>query len=207
MRETSESFDYRPAKKFKLSPEKGEGKGKARMIDVEIVDSEEEVDQLTMSQKEHEHDADVGGALDSWAGSSTEVHSLRSPATSPVVSSPSLAKLLHPTNQSPPPPHVHRKRKRPSEPQPPPLDQSSLLTAYTCPICFSSPTNATLTPCGHIMCGSCLFAAVKAGLQRHATMMIGEGQPSCPVCRAPIPGWDGRGGGVIGLKVRAIISV
>ncbi|KAL4257802.1 E3 ubiquitin-protein ligase complex SLX5-SLX8 subunit SLX8 [Pleurotus pulmonarius] len=204
MRETSESSDYRPTKKTKLSPEKGKGKGK--MIDVEIVDSEEEVDQLTMSQREHEHDAGVGGTSDSWAGPSPE-------ATSPIVSSPSLAKLLHPRNQSPPPTHVHHKRKRQSEsqsqpqPQPPPLDPSSLLTAYTCPICFSSPTNATLTPCGHIMCGACLFAAVKAGLQRHATMMIGEGQPLCPVCRAPIPGWDGRGGGVIGLKVRAIISM
>lgn len=176
MREIGESSDYRPTKKIKLSPEKGKGK----MIDVEIVDSEEEVDQLTMSQKEHEHDAGVGGDSDSWAGPSTEIYDLCShEATSPIVSSPSLAKLLHPRNQSPSPPHVHHKRKRPSgpQPQPPPLDPSSLLTAYTCPICFSSPTNATLTPCGHIMCGSCLFAAVKAGLQRHATMMVGEGQP------------------------------
>ena len=28
----------------------------------------------------------------------------------------------------------------------------------------------------------------------------------CPVCRSIIPGWDGKGGGVIGLKVRAIFS-
>ena len=40
------------------------------------------------------------------------------------------------------------------------------LSDYTCPICFSPPTNATITPCGHICCGSCLFAAVKAGIQR-----------------------------------------
>lgn len=29
----------------------------------------------------------------------------------------------------------------------------------------------------------------------------------CPVCRANLPGWDGRGGGVIGLKARVLISL
>jgi hypothetical protein len=49
------------------------------------------------------------------------------------------------------------------KPTRPPADP---LSDYTCPICFSAPTNATITPCGHICCGSCLFAAVKAGIQR-----------------------------------------
>ena len=40
------------------------------------------------------------------------------------------------------------------------------LHTYSCPICFSSPTNATLTPCGHIMCGECLFTAVGAAAAR-----------------------------------------
>lgn len=40
------------------------------------------------------------------------------------------------------------------------------LATYTCPICFFPPTNATLTPCGHICCGPCLFTAVKATMQR-----------------------------------------
>ena len=40
------------------------------------------------------------------------------------------------------------------------------LSAYICPICFSPPTNATLTPCGHICCGECLFNAVKATIER-----------------------------------------
>ncbi|KAF9071548.1 hypothetical protein BDP27DRAFT_510908 [Rhodocollybia butyracea] len=31
------------------------------------------------------------------------------------------------------------------------------LSTYTCPICFCPPTNATMTPCGHVACGSCLF--------------------------------------------------
>jgi hypothetical protein len=50
-----------------------------------------------------------------------------------------------------------------TKPTKPPADP---LSDYTCPICFSAPTNATITPCGHICCGSCLFAAVKAGIQR-----------------------------------------
>ncbi|KAL0945340.1 hypothetical protein HGRIS_000838 [Hohenbuehelia grisea] len=86
-----------------------------------------------------------------------------------------------------------------AEPEP------NLLSAYTCPICFSPPTNATLTPCGHVCCGSCLFAAVKAGIQRSANAMADQ-SAMCPVCRATIPGWDGKGAGVIGLKVRAAFS-
>ncbi|KAJ7689039.1 hypothetical protein B0H17DRAFT_897852, partial [Mycena rosella] len=80
------------------------------------------------------------------------------------------------------------------------------LSAYSCPICFFPPTNATLTPCGHVCCGSCLFTAVKTMAQRGA-LMPEASVARCPVCRAQIPGWDGKGGGVIGLKVRAIFSL
>jgi hypothetical protein len=41
------------------------------------------------------------------------------------------------------------------------------LSTYTCPICFSPPTNATLTPCGHVCCGQCLFTAVKSTIRRN----------------------------------------
>ncbi|KAI6155773.1 hypothetical protein BKA82DRAFT_4083062 [Pisolithus tinctorius] len=82
------------------------------------------------------------------------------------------------------------------------------LSAYTCPICFSPPTNATLTPCGHICCGPCLFTAIKATVQRNMLIaMDGAPVPRCPVCRAEIPGWDGRGGGVIGLKLHVVYSL
>ena len=79
------------------------------------------------------------------------------------------------------------------------------LATYTCPICFSAPTDAALTPCGHIMCGSCLFGAVRAARAR----ALESARPQeaekayCPVCRAVLSGWDGRGGGVIGLEIRA----
>ncbi|KAL5526701.1 hypothetical protein ACEPAF_8426 [Sanghuangporus sanghuang] len=85
---------------------------------------------------------------------------------------------------------------------------SEPLAEYTCPICFSTPTNATMTPCGHVCCGECLFTAVRSTLQRAPPMPAQEPNVArCPVCRATINGWDGRGGGVIGLKPRSIISL
>lgn len=118
------------------------------------------------------------------------------------------------------------------------------LSAYTCPICFSPPAYATLTPCGHVCCGECLFTAIKATMQRamyavplrersiarcvpYYCIFAWKSCPispflmrspgwilfsdlwcrSCPVCRAAIPGWDGKGGGVIGLKPRALFSL
>ncbi|EJF56085.1 hypothetical protein BD309DRAFT_992334 [Dichomitus squalens] len=90
-----------------------------------------------------------------------------------------------------------------------PIDEVEPLAAYTCPICFSPPTFATITPCGHVLCGECLFTAVKTTIQRGAyTLPPGERMTArCPVCRAPIPGWDGKGGGVIGLRPRAVFSL
>ena len=39
------------------------------------------------------------------------------------------------------------------------------------------------------------------------TRDISLNQCRCPVCRAPIPRWDGRGGGVIGLQPRVVITI
>ncbi|THH07368.1 hypothetical protein EW145_g3418 [Phellinidium pouzarii] len=89
------------------------------------------------------------------------------------------------------------------------LPHSGLLSAYSCPICFSPPLNPTLTPCGHVCCGECLFTAVRAALSRIQTMMMMREAPvpRCPVCRAILKDWDGRGGGVIALKPRIVISI
>ncbi|KAH9895260.1 hypothetical protein C8Q73DRAFT_645286 [Cubamyces lactineus] len=89
------------------------------------------------------------------------------------------------------------------------VDDVQPLASYTCPICFSPPTYATITPCGHVLCGDCLFTAVKTTIQRGAyTLPASERMIArCPVCRAQIPGWDGRGGGVIGLRPRAVFSL
>ena len=69
------------------------------------------------------------------------------PPTSPIISNGTSK-----AHQLPPPSNI------PADPEP--------LHTYSCPICFSSPTNATLTPCGHIMCGECLFTAVGAAAAR-----------------------------------------
>ncbi|KAH9043439.1 hypothetical protein EDB84DRAFT_1472090 [Lactarius hengduanensis] len=93
------------------------------------------------------------------------LRSLSAPPTSPIVTS-----VKHGPRPLP---------SLPPEPEP--------LHTYSCPICFASPTNATLTPCGHIMCGECLFTAVGAAVAR---MGIASLAARCPVCRAPIPMWD-----------------
>ncbi|KAI1792079.1 hypothetical protein LXA43DRAFT_972692 [Ganoderma leucocontextum] len=128
---------------------------------------------------------------------------------------------LSPTTDHGPPPHsMHTKPndaettpRAEAQPQRPvdtvPIDEVEPLAAYTCPICFSPPSYATITPCGHVLCGECLFTAVKTTIQRGAyTLPAGERMTArCPVCRAPIPGWDGKGGGVIGLRPRAVFSL
>ncbi|PVF96920.1 hypothetical protein CPB86DRAFT_735786 [Serendipita vermifera] len=85
--------------------------------------------------------------------------------------------------------------------------QNQLIQEYTCPICFSPPTNACVTLCGHVMCASCLFSSVRAAKQRFVTHPFESGPNArnerknarCPVCRAIMKGWDGKGAGVIGL--------
>ncbi|KAG1774515.1 hypothetical protein EV702DRAFT_1124540 [Suillus placidus] len=104
------------------------------------------------------------------------------------------------TSQNPHVPPLNVASSSSSAPEP--------LSAYTCPICFSPPTNATLTPCGHICCGACLFAAAKSTVKRNMAIAMDRAPvPRCPICRAEIHGWDGRGGGVIGLKVAVVYSL
>ncbi|KZV97654.1 hypothetical protein EXIGLDRAFT_730047 [Exidia glandulosa HHB12029] len=81
-------------------------------------------------------------------------------------------------------------------------DLALLADAITCPICMSPPTDAAITPCGHILCGECLMLAVHGGIQRGRLAPQGAAEAQCPVCRARIDGWDGRGGGIIGLALR-----
>ncbi|KAG8991461.1 hypothetical protein FRB94_008853 [Tulasnella sp. JGI-2019a] len=75
---------------------------------------------------------------------------------------------------------------------------------YSCPICFSAPTAAVITPCGHVTCGACLFSSVEVAQKRSRSMGYGGDSmlARCPVCRAVIQDWDGNGGGVIGLEFK-----
>jgi hypothetical protein len=38
-------------------------------------------------------------------------------------------------------------------------EDPTALSTFTCPVCFSPPENATLTPCGHVMCTFSLSSA------------------------------------------------
>lgn len=76
---------------------------------------------------------------------------------------------------------------KPSKPAPPPPEtkpkvKSDPLGDYACPICFSPPSNATLTPCGHVCCGECLFTAVKAASTRAAAAGASLREPNVPRC-------------------------
>ena len=48
------------------------------------------------------------------------------------------------------------KRATERQSRPPPAQQT-LFSSYRCPICLCPPTNISVTPCGHVFCGSCLF--------------------------------------------------
>ncbi|KIK05939.1 hypothetical protein K443DRAFT_130181 [Laccaria amethystina LaAM-08-1] len=184
-------------------------------------DDEEAVDQLISDDEDQKPDipsttsTSIAGPSTQGTLFSSQASNLPSPPR--YVSSPSLARILHATDIEPPPtksPHDHNKPSTststtiPPVPAPAPERQAEALSEYTCPICFFPPTNATLTPCGHICCGACLFTAVKTTMKRGAMMPTGEPNVArCPVCRAEIKGWDGRGGGVIGIKARAIFSI
>lgn len=90
------------------------------------------------------------------------------------------------------------------EPTPSPPQENTPLSSHTCPICFYPPRYAVLTPCGHILCGECLFEAVSTS---QARQLGPRPEAQCPVCRATLEGWDGKGGGVIGLEIRQVISL
>ncbi|TEB31550.1 hypothetical protein FA13DRAFT_332874 [Coprinellus micaceus] len=154
-----------------------------------------------------ENYAFAGGSSSNVAGGSGSQAS--SSSNSAQASSSSVPAAAVPSSSAPilPPTSI---LAIPRPPTPPP--QPDLLSSYTCPICFFPPTNATLTPCGHICCGSCLFTAIKSSQSRNgmvfaSSAFANQGEALCPVCRATIPGWDGKGGGVIGLRVRSVISI
>jgi len=82
--------------------------------------------------------------------------------------------------------------------------KSTPASSYTCPICLSPPRMATLTPCGHILCASCLWDSVRSARAREldAPPLLGVNASRCPVCREILKGWDWKGGGIIGLEMK-----
>ncbi|OJD28310.1 hypothetical protein ACJ73_00282 [Blastomyces percursus] len=60
----------------------------------------------------------------------------------------------------------------------------STLTAYKCPVCMDTCTDATSTICGHLFCHKCIIDTLRFGEER--SMHDGHGKAPrgrCPVCR------------------------
>ncbi|EEQ90001.2 uncharacterized protein BDCG_05121 [Blastomyces dermatitidis ER-3] len=60
----------------------------------------------------------------------------------------------------------------------------STLTAYKCPVCMDTCTDATSTICGHLFCHKCIIDTLRFGEER--SMHDGNGKAPrgrCPVCR------------------------
>ncbi|EAU85088.2 hypothetical protein CC1G_08061 [Coprinopsis cinerea okayama7 len=104
----------------------------------------------------------VEGISASRPGSSTTAGGSSSTVSSAPDDTNSSSNAPDPAN---PPPVSPTKPESSTESQP------DSLSSYTCPICFYPPTNATLTPCGHICCGECLFAAIKTTLKRNEHLL------------------------------------
>ena len=85
-----------------------------------------------------------------------------------------------------------------------PTIRSTPVSSYTCPICLSPPRMATLTPCGHILCASCLWDSARSARVREldGPPLLGANLSRCPVCREVLKGWDWKGGGITALEMK-----
>ncbi|KKZ63616.1 hypothetical protein EMCG_02057 [[Emmonsia] crescens] len=60
----------------------------------------------------------------------------------------------------------------------------STLTAYKCPVCMDTCTDATSTICGHLFCHKCINDTLRFGEERGAHDGHGKApRGRCPVCR------------------------
>ncbi|KAK9240038.1 hypothetical protein V1525DRAFT_396685 [Lipomyces kononenkoae] len=62
-----------------------------------------------------------------------------------------------------------------------PRESPTILSEFTCVICFDQPDILAATPCGHLYCYDCIYRALSAGTK--ATATTGE----CSVCRRKVP--------------------
>ncbi|WWD08781.1 hypothetical protein V865_006894 [Kwoniella europaea PYCC6329] len=46
-------------------------------------------------------------------------------------------------------------------------EDDSLAGGFTCPVCFCPPSQAVMTPCGHILCSQCLHSSLLAAIGRN----------------------------------------
>ncbi|KAK9447258.1 uncharacterized protein V1518DRAFT_421755 [Limtongia smithiae] len=61
-----------------------------------------------------------------------------------------------------------------------PTESSTILSDFSCVICFDQPDVVVATPCGHLYCINCVFRALSSG--RKANRTYGE----CSICRRKV---------------------
>lgn len=85
------------------------------------------------------------------------------------------------------------------------------LTAYKCPVCMDTPTDATSTACGHVFCHRCIIDTLNWSMQQRRE----SGAPStrkvkgvCPVCRKQLDTKDtpGAARSLIPLEIKLMIK-
>lgn len=86
----------------------------------------------------------------------------------------------------------------------------TLLTAYKCPVCMDTPTNATTTVCGHVFCHRCILDTLNWSIEqrREAAPPTRKVKGVCPVCRKPLDTKDvpGAGRSLVPLELRLLVK-
>ncbi|ETI21461.1 hypothetical protein G647_07808 [Cladophialophora carrionii CBS 160.54] len=84
------------------------------------------------------------------------------------------------------------------------------LTAYKCPVCMDTPTDATSTVCGHVFCHRCIVDTLNWSIdqRREDAPASRKVKGVCPVCRKPLDLKDtpGTGRSLVPLELRLLVK-
>jgi hypothetical protein len=84
------------------------------------------------------------------------------------------------------------------------------LTAYKCPVCMDTPTDATSTVCGHVFCHRCIIDTLNWSIDQRREDLPPNRKVKgvCPVCRKPLELKDtGTGRHLIPLELKLMVGV
>ncbi|KIX08539.1 uncharacterized protein Z518_03195 [Rhinocladiella mackenziei CBS 650.93] len=84
------------------------------------------------------------------------------------------------------------------------------LTAYKCPVCMDTPTDATSTTCGHVFCHRCIVDTLNWSIEqrREDAPRNHKVKGVCPVCRKQLDLKDGPGNGrsLVPLELKLMVK-
>lgn len=84
------------------------------------------------------------------------------------------------------------------------------LTAYKCPVCMDTPTDATSTVCGHVFCHRCIIDTLNWSIDQRREDLPPNRKVKgvCPVCRKQLELKDtGTGRHLIPLELKLMVGV